>query len=113
MDFPWKKLNLDEMVTGPDGRHYLFFFDVKNMCILHSSPDLVAVPDHVVLVKIPDEMGLDPVGLARNYGLGDEYFLKMHPFDPVPSAQITPLENSGLLEFVAENRKRIRESHFG
>lgn len=105
-DFPDKKLGLDEMVTAKDCQHYLFFYDRENKSILHASPDLSKVPENTVLVEIPDEMGLDPVGMARKYGLGDEYFLKMHPYRKALKATLTSLEKSGLPEYVVANQKQ-------
>ncbi len=103
-DFPNKRLGLDEMVTSPDGRHYLFFYNREIKSILHASVDMVEVPEKAVLVEIPDELGLDPVGMARKYGLRDEYFLKMHPYKEGLMARITSIEKSGLPEYVAANQ---------
>lgn len=108
-EVPYRKLGIDEMVTAQDGRHYLFFYDPDKRSILHASPDMVTVPENVVLVEIPDEMGLDPVGMARKYGLGDDYFLKMHPYEQGVKAKVTPLEKSGLPEYVASNRKQVQD----
>ncbi|WP_339869405.1 hypothetical protein [uncultured Algoriphagus sp.] len=102
---PDKRLGLDEMVTAKDGQHYLFFFDRENQSILHASPDLLKIPENTVLMKIPDELGLDPVGMARRYGLGDEYFLKMHPYDGTLKGKVVPLDKSGLPEYVARNQQ--------
>lgn len=108
-EVPYRKLGLDEMVTAQDGRHYLFFYHPENRAILHATPDMVKIPENVVLVQIPDELGLDPVGMARKYGLGDEYFLKMHPYEHDVKAKVIPLEKSGLPEFVASNRKQVKQ----
>jgi hypothetical protein len=107
--FPSKKLSLDEMVTSPDGKHYLFFYDRESRTILHASSDMLTLPKNAVLVTIPDEMGLDPVGVARKYGLGDEYFLKMHPYEKGPKAKITSMEESGLTEYVETNQNQVRK----
>lgn len=106
VEFPTKKLLLDEMVTAPDGQHYLFFYDFEKRSILHASPDMVSLPKNAVLVEIPDEMGLDPVGVARKYGLDDAYFLKMHPYENSCKATLTSIEKSGLPEYVAANKKQ-------
>ncbi|WP_057937922.1 hypothetical protein [Algoriphagus resistens] len=108
-DFPHKKLGLDEMAPTPNGQHYLFFYDRENRSILHVSPDLLKIPEHTVLVAIPDELGLDPVGVARKYGLGDEYFLKMYPYGKGLKAKVIPLDKSGLPEYVVANQKQHRQ----
>lgn len=106
---PWRKLRLDEMVTSPDGRHYIFFYDPGEKAILHVDQELQQVPERAVLVEIPDEMGLDPVGVARKYGLSDGYFLKMHPLEKSMVARITALEKSGLHEYLDNDRIEGRE----
>lgn len=105
---PSKKLSLDEMVISSDRQNYMFFYDCESRSILHASSDMLTLPKNVILVTIPDEMGLDPVGLARKYGLGDEYFLKMHPYEKAPKATLTSLEKSGLPEYVASNQNQRR-----
>ncbi|MEB2782183.1 hypothetical protein U3A58_17455 [Algoriphagus sp. C2-6-M1] len=109
VEFPTKKLSLDEMVTATDGQHYLFFYDRESRSILHASSEMVNLPKNAVLVEIPDEMGLDPVGMARKYGLGDEYFLKMHPYGKGLKSKVTPMDKSGLPEFVVNNLKQHRQ----
>lgn len=103
-DFPNKRLALDEMVTSPDGKHYLFFYNPECKSIFLASGHIVKVPEKTVLVEIPDELGLDPVGMARKYGFRDEYFLKMHPYKEGQKARITSIEKSGLPEYVAANQ---------
>lgn len=110
VELPNKKLSLDEMVTAPSGKHYLFFYDWQSRCILHASSEMVILPKNAVLVEIPDELGLDPVGVARKLGLGDEYFLKMHPYDGPLKGKIIPLDKSGLPEYVATNQKQHRQA---
>jgi hypothetical protein len=110
VELPWKKLSLDEMVTAPDGQHYLFFYDREKRAILHASPDMVSLPKNAVLVEILYEMGLDPIGLARKYGLSDEYFLKIHPYEKVLNATLTSLEKSGLPEYVVTNQKQHQQA---
>ncbi|WP_425637942.1 hypothetical protein ACPUEN_00820 [Algoriphagus yeomjeoni] len=109
VELPNKKLSLDEMVTAPNGRHYLFFYDIESRSILHASSDMVTLPTNAVLVEIPDELGLDPVGMARKYGLSDEYFLKMHPYEKAGKATLTSLDKSGLPEFVVANQKLLQQ----
>jgi len=102
---PWSKLLLEDMVKSADDKHYLFFYDINRGEIIHASPKMVQVPKHAVLVEIPDELGLDPVGLARKYGLDDRYFLKEQAYRNQITAKLTPLKDSGLVEYVKQNQR--------
>ncbi|MBB6324493.1 hypothetical protein FHS59_000108 [Algoriphagus iocasae] len=105
VDTPWKRLPLDQMVPTEDHRHYQFFYNRELKSVFHASQELTDIPEHVVLVEIPDEMQLDPVGMARKLGLSDAYFLSMHPYQKQIKARVTPVEESGLPDLVLNNHR--------
>ncbi|MBN7817478.1 hypothetical protein [Algoriphagus pacificus] len=103
---PWLSLKLDQLVTTEDYRHYKFFYNMAEKQVFQATHNLVEMPKNVVLLEIPDELGLDPVGVARKYGLSDDYFLKIYPFQSRHKARITALEDSGIKEFIQKNSER-------
>ncbi|UCS94342.1 hypothetical protein KZP23_04750 [Echinicola marina] len=103
---PWKNLKFDQMVMSENGENYLFFFRSRRQELFYASQEMIHVPKDVVMVEIPHELHLDPVGMARKYGMADDYFQKGYPMQEKRIANITPLEKTGLLEHVAQNRRQ-------
>ncbi|AGA78203.1 hypothetical protein [Echinicola vietnamensis] len=106
-DQPWKRLGFDKMVTSEKGGHYLFFYRTRKQELFYASREMTTVPRDVVLVEIPHELHLDPVGMARKYELADDYFQKRYPIQAKLQASVVPLKKTGLLEHASRNRKSV------
>lgn len=110
---PSKRLPFEGMVDNEMDHGYKFFLDSKNLTLVHVHAEMIQIPESLVLVEIPDVMVLDPIGMARKYGLRDEFFLKTYGYKSSIQAKVINASQSGLLEFVERNKKRRMESGFG
>jgi hypothetical protein len=55
------------------------------------------------VLEIPYEIKLDPVAVAREYGIGEIDLLTDHPFQMKLAAKVTPLLETGLPDFIKQN----------
>ncbi|WPU99118.1 hypothetical protein SNE26_24195 [Mucilaginibacter sp. cycad4] len=99
-------ISLRNMEMSDDGHAYLTFYDTETHCILEADEFLFELPEHVVLLEIPNEIWLDPIAVARSYGMNDTDILITYPISKKLSAKVTPIAETGLSKFIAENVKR-------
>lgn len=107
---PWKHINLEELETSESGEEYLCFFDTGTHEVYIPPADLTEIPADVVVLQIPYELKLDPVAVARDFGMGDTDLLEDNPILEALSAKVLPITESGLPDFVANNITRLSQS---
>jgi hypothetical protein len=90
------------------GDNYLCFFDTETHELYMPPGNLLKLPDNVVVLEIPNEVKLDPVAVARQYGSDINELLKEHPIQETLKAKLWPLSESGLPEII-ENNIRMQE----
>jgi hypothetical protein len=105
-ELPWKNINLRNMEMSDSGEEYLCFFNTETHELFVPDENLFELPDHVVVLEIPYEIKLDPVAVAREYGIGETDLLTDHPFQMHLAARVTPLSETGLSKFIEENIKK-------
>jgi len=76
VDAPWNRISMDEINEDTDGKRTGILFDTKEKNVYNELVDPENMPSHVKLVIIPSLIDLDPVGMARKYGLADNAFIK-------------------------------------
>jgi hypothetical protein len=103
---PWKNISITDMELSENGEAYVFFYDTDAHTLFDFNGQVFEMPEHVVIAEIPNEIGLDPVAVAREYELGETGLLAQHPIAQKLTATIKPITGIGLEEFVAENIKR-------
>jgi hypothetical protein len=105
-ELPWKNISLEVMEMSDNGREYLCFFNKETHELFEPDERLFELPGNVVVLEIPYEIKLDPVAVARSYGMGETYLLPENPVQMQLVAKVTPLIETGLAEFIKENIKR-------
>jgi len=68
-DAPWNRISMDDIAEEAELSGFLFDKRTKNVYDGEAAPD--HLPAHVCLAIIPPIIELDPVGLARRFGLAD------------------------------------------
>lgn len=68
-DAPWNRISMDDIAE--EGELSSFLFDKLTKQVYHGDADMKNLPAHVGLAVIPAIIELDPVGLARRFGLAD------------------------------------------
>jgi len=78
-DFSTLGVKFDDMEEDAKGMRY-FLYNPNTHSIANIDLDRIKkIPTNVFPVKIPNEMDMDPIGFARNYGLDIDAFLLKHP----------------------------------
>ncbi|RKR80688.1 hypothetical protein BDD43_0820 [Mucilaginibacter gracilis] len=73
VDAPWNRISMYELSEGEGGLSGLVYDTLKKN-VYEEIIDPDNIPPHVRLVIVPPLKELDPVGLARAYGLPDNEF---------------------------------------
>jgi hypothetical protein len=105
---PWKNISFKEMEMAQSGEEYLIFFDTESHNNYIPHDDITELPENVVGLEIPYELRLDPVAVARDYGMEEIVLLAEHPIQVTLSAKVIPLSGTGLPEFIDNNLKTKR-----
>jgi hypothetical protein len=102
-ELPWNNISLAGMEMSDSGEEYLCFYNIETHELFEPDEKLLEIPENVVVLEIPYEIKLDPVAVARESGFADTELLMTHPIHDKLSAKVTPLSESGLPEFIANN----------
>lgn len=99
-------IDLDCLALSEDRKSYLFFYNPQKKAVVYIPENITKMPGDIVLVEIPIEQYLDPVGLARSFGQPDNFLLDSYPLKAYHQAKLTAIEASGLVEMVRNNREK-------
>lgn len=99
-------INLKFLPVSGDGNSYLSYYHLVSKQTVQPEPDIREMPEHVVMIEIPGEMTLDPVGVAQQYGLKDTQLLRTYPIRENLKATVKPLSETPLKELVEKNRQQ-------
>jgi hypothetical protein len=102
-ELPWKHISFENLEMDESGEVYLVFYHTETHEIFIPEEDIIELPENVVVLEIPNEFKLDPVAVARDYGIGETDLLAEHPIQITLTAKVTPLSESGLPEFIENN----------
>jgi hypothetical protein len=105
-DEPWNRIDLRTLTVSEDGDRYGFLYHQPSKQALEFDPDMLSLPKDAVFVEIPNEFGLDPFKIARDYGIADEVFLLRYPMVKNLEAVVRPLSETPLPDLVRQNRER-------
>ncbi len=105
---PWNKINLDLLRESESGEEYLGLYDTKEKQLYDLDDNITIVPENVVGLEIPYELKLDPVAVAREYGVDIVQFVQLNPIVKDLKAFIRPVKETGLPEMVAENLRKTQ-----
>ena len=105
-ELPWKNISFNDLEMDDYGDKYLCFFNTETHDLYMPPEDLIALPANVVVLEIPNELNLDPVAVAREYGSDLTQLLQEYPIQETLFAKVTPLSETGLPEFIENNIRR-------
>ena len=102
-EFPWKNISFRNLELSDEGDVYRCFFNTETHELFEADTSLFQLPADIVVLEIPNELQLDPVAVARDFGIGETDLLIEHPYQVKLTAKVTPLSETGLSEFIAKN----------
>ncbi|MEB0249632.1 hypothetical protein QN344_05765 [Mucilaginibacter sp. 5B2] len=109
-EMPWNHISIMDLEPSLDGDDQLFLYDTQKHCAYELDDNITELPEHVVLVALPDDFTLDPVAAARAVGYEETKFLDEYPIKQFLIAGITPLKDTFLPKMIEENLSRQNNS---
>jgi hypothetical protein len=99
------QINLKALDLSENGETYCGFYHPLIRQTVAIDPELTELPGGVVMIEIPNELQLDPVGAARLYGLDEKDILRRYPLKKLTEAKVIPLSATGLPSLAESNRQ--------
>ncbi len=94
-----------------DGEYYEAFYHPVMKQVVNIDPKLTEFPDSVVKIRLPNELGLDPVTTARRYGIDENELLRRFPPKKELKAMVIPLAETGIPALIRQNREQLQKEH--
>lgn len=104
-------ISLKSFELTNDGWHYEAYYHPVMKQVVEIDPKLLEFPEGVVKIRIPNEIGLDPVGTARQYGMDERELLRRYPILIILKAEIIPLSETNIPAMIQRNREQLRQEH--
>jgi len=104
-------LSLHSFELTNDGWNYEAFYHPIMKQTVEIDPKLLELPDHIVRIKLPNEIGLDPVSAARIYGMDERELLRRYPIQKVLKADVIPLSETGIPRLIQQNKEKLQKDH--
>lgn len=104
-------ISLKSFELTEDGWHYTAFYEPVMKRVVELDPGLTEFPDHVFQIRIPNEIGLDPVATAREYGMDEKELLRRYPIEKDLKAEIIPLTETNIPRLIQQNREKLKSEH--
>jgi hypothetical protein len=87
------RIDLRHMDLSDDGESMMCLYNIEFYHVAYFNEDLRAPPRSTVMLKIPGELQLDPVGIALRNGHDMRSFLRRHPLQRKLRAAVIPFSN--------------------
>lgn len=104
-------LDLKRFDLSGDGLKYIAFYDPAKREIVNIDPRMTELPDNVVKIILPGEIGLDPVATAQMYGINERDLLRRYPMQKEMKAEIIPLSETTIPAMIQRNREQLQTGH--
>jgi hypothetical protein len=107
--FPVISLKSFELTN--DGWNYEAFYQPVMKQVVEIDPKLTEFPEGVIKIRIPNEIGLDPVATARQYGMDEREMLRRYPIQKDLKAEVIPLSETNIPALIQCNREQLKQEH--
>ena len=104
-------ISLADLTISDDGSCYEGYYHPALKKVVKIDPKLIEFPEGIVKIKIPNEIGLDPVGAARIYGMDERGLLRRYPIQKELKANIIPLAETNIPAMIQRNREALQQEH--
>jgi hypothetical protein len=94
-----------------NGIYYEAYYHPVMKQIVEIDPRLLEFPEGVVKIRIPNEIGLDPVGAARKYSMNERELLRSHPIQVIRDAEVIPLSETHIPALIRRNKEALQQEH--
>lgn len=104
-------ISLKSLDLTDDGWHYEAFYEPIMKQVVTLDPKLTEFPNGVIKIKLPNELGLDPVATARIYGMSERDLLRRYPIQKDLKAEVIPLSETKVPRLIRQNREQLQREH--
>lgn len=104
-------ISLKSFELTDDGWHYEAYYHPVMKQVVELDPKLLEFPEGVVKLKIPNEIGLDPVAAASIYGMDERELLRRYPIQKELKAAVIPLSETHVPALIRRNKEALQEAH--
>lgn len=104
-------LSLKSFELTNDGWNYEAFYHPVMKQVVEIDAKLTEFPEGVIKIRIPNEIGLDPVETARQYGMEERELLRRYPIQAALKAEVIPLSETHIPALIRRNREQLRQEH--
>jgi hypothetical protein len=108
---PFLSISLRSFDLSKDGNHYEAAYNPVSKQVVQIDPQLTEFPDGVIMIRLPNEIGLDPVSVARQYGIDEKEFLRRYPIQSGLKAEVIPLSETNVPAMIRRNREQLQQEH--
>jgi hypothetical protein len=108
---PFLSISLRSFDLSKDGNHYEAAYNPVLKQVVQIDPQLTEFPDGVIMIRLPNEIGLDPVSVARQYGIDEKEFLRRYPIQSGLKAEVIPLSETNVPAMIRRNREQLQQEH--
>ena len=102
-------ISLKSFELSEDGNHYQAFYQPLLQQVVQIDPRLTEFPDGVIMLRLPNDIGLDPIGVARQYGTDEKEFLRRCPIQKELKAEVIPLSETNVPAIIRRNREQLQQ----
>ena len=107
--FPVISLKSFELTN--DGWNYEAFYEPLMKQVVEIDPKLLEFPPGVIKIRLPNEIGLDPVGAAQIYGMDEREVLRRYPIQKELKAEVIPLAETEITRLIRQNKEQLQRDH--
>jgi hypothetical protein len=111
MQDPSLKISLRSFNLSKEGNHYEAAYHPVSRQVVQIDPQLTEFPEGVIMIRLPNEIRLDPVSVARQYGIDEKEFLRRYPIQSNLIAEIIPLGETNVPAMIRRNREQLQQEH--
>ena len=104
-------ISLKSFELTNDGWYYEAYYHPVMKQVVELDPRLLELPEGVIKLKIPNEIGLDPVATARQYGMDERALLRRHPIQKDLKAEVIPLSETHIPALIRRNKEALQREH--
>jgi hypothetical protein len=104
-------ISLQSFEVTNDGWHYEAFYEPLMKQVVEIDPKLLELPQGIIKIKLPNEIGLDPVAAAQIYGMDERELLRRHPIQKDLKAEVIPLSETEVPRLIRQNREQLQRDH--
>lgn len=104
-------LNLRSFDLTNDGGNYEAYYHPILKQTVQLDRKILELPEYIFRIRIPNEIGLDPVSTALMYGMDERELLRRYPIQKDLKAEIIPLSETNIPAMIQRNRETLQQEH--